>query len=98
MMKKKIALSLLSIVSALAIMGGATFAFFSSSGTSSGNTFVSGTLTLNLDDTDEDAVDNSVIASISSDNFAPGASRRLRRRKDRCVCNRVILRNVCAKN
>ncbi|OGH04591.1 MAG: hypothetical protein A2W22_04985 [Candidatus Levybacteria bacterium RBG_16_35_11] len=73
-MSRRIALSILSIVASLAIVGGATYAFFSATATSSSNTFASGTLTLNLDDVNESAVDNSVIGSISASNFAPGQS------------------------
>lgn len=53
MINKKIAFSLISIVSALAIMGGATFAYFSSQATSTDNVFGSGTLELLLDDNNE---------------------------------------------
>jgi len=74
MINKKIALSLLSIASALVIVGGATFAFFSANATSSDNTFASGTLNLFLDDANESAADNSVTTSISASDFAPGAS------------------------
>lgn len=51
MINQKIALSALSIVTALALTGGATFAFFNSQATSSANTFASGTLVLSFDDT-----------------------------------------------
>lgn len=74
MINKKIALSLISIVAALSIMGGATFAFFSSSGTSTDNTFASGTLRLFLDDVNETAVDGTVVGSITASGFAPGQS------------------------
>ena len=47
-MNTKIALSGLSIFAALALVGGATFAFFSDSGTSSGNTFATGSMDLKL--------------------------------------------------
>lgn len=58
-MNSKIAMSAMSILASLAIMGGATFAFFSDSGTSSSNTFSTGTLILKLTDaneTDQDSV------------------------------------------
>lgn len=49
----RIGLSLLSIAAALAIMAGATFAFFSDVSTSSNNVFSTGTLDLVLSDADE---------------------------------------------
>lgn len=48
-MNTKIALSTLSIFSALALVGGATFAFFSDTETSTGNTFTAGSLDLKVD-------------------------------------------------
>lgn len=54
----KIALSSLSIFAALALVGGATFAFFSDSGTSSANVFNSGTLDMKLTDADQTALEN----------------------------------------
>jgi len=74
MINKKIALSAMSILSALAIMGSATFAFFSSSATSSDNTFASGTLNLLVDDNNEITPAPSVTGSLSISNFAPGQS------------------------
>lgn len=50
-MNKKIALSGLSILSALALVGGATFAFFSDVETSSGNILQSGKIDLKIDNT-----------------------------------------------
>jgi predicted ribosomally synthesized peptide with SipW-like signal peptide len=47
-MNKKIALSSLSIMAALALIGGATFAFFSDTETSTGNTFTAGSLDLQI--------------------------------------------------
>lgn len=49
-MNTKIALSGLSILASLTLMGGATFAFFSNSGTSTGNSFSTGTIDLKLSD------------------------------------------------
>ena len=72
--KKKIISSAITIGAAGALLIGATFAFFSASGTSSDNTFASGTLVLNLDDANESATDNAVTTSISASNFAPGDS------------------------
>ena len=48
MINRRIIASGLSIVSALAVMGGATFAFFSSSATSNANTFGTGDLVLKI--------------------------------------------------
>jgi predicted ribosomally synthesized peptide with SipW-like signal peptide len=50
-MNKKIALSSLSIMAALALIGGATFAFFSDTETSTGNTFTAGAIDLQIDNT-----------------------------------------------
>jgi len=72
MMNKKIALSLLSIVSALAIVGGATFAFFSDSGTSTQNVFSSGTLDLKLSDDTPEIIQDDVTASFGASDLAPG--------------------------
>ncbi len=73
-MNKKIFFSAISVVAALALMGGATFAFFSSSATSTGNIFASGTLALKLDDTDETTPAATVTASIGASNLAPGGT------------------------
>lgn len=48
-MNKKIALSGLSIFAALALIGGATFAFFSDEETSENNTFTAGEIDLQID-------------------------------------------------
>ncbi len=45
-MNSKIALSAISILASLALVGGATFALFSDVATSSDNTFATGTLNL----------------------------------------------------
>lgn len=49
-MNSKIAMSAISIMASLTIMGGATFAFFSDSGSSTGNVFNSGSLVMALSD------------------------------------------------
>lgn len=74
-MNSKIAMSALSILASLAIMGGATFAFFSDSGTSSGNVFAAGNLNLQLDDTNETVTEN-VTASFGTGvtPLSPGGS------------------------
>lgn len=71
-MNKKIALSAISILTSLALLGGATFAFFSDVGTSSENVFGAGALDLKLsDDTPETNQDN-VIASFGAADLGPG--------------------------
>lgn len=75
MINRKIAMSAVSILSALTLMGGSTFAFFSDSGTSSGNTFSSGTIDLHLEDnsTEGESDDKNVIASFGSNSpMVPG--------------------------
>lgn len=73
-MNTKIALSTLSILTALSLVGGATFAFFSDSGTSNDNFFSIGTLDLKLsDDTPETDQDN-VTASFGGTDLVPGAT------------------------
>lgn len=52
-MNTRIAMSGLSIIASLAIMGGATFAFFSDAGASNDNVFNSGDLTMALSDNNE---------------------------------------------
>lgn len=52
-MNTKIVLSLVSILASVAIVAGATFAFFSDQGTSSNNIFNSGTLDMKLSDVNE---------------------------------------------
>lgn len=58
MINRKIAMSAVSIVTALALAGGATYAFFSDTGTSSANVFNSGTLNMALSDNNEEDLDN----------------------------------------
>ncbi len=53
MINRKIAMSAMSIVTALALAGGATFAFFSDAGSSTDNVFNSGTLVMALSDDNE---------------------------------------------
>lgn len=76
-MNKKIVISAMSILASLALMSGATFAFFSSSATSTGNVFSSGTLKLALCDANEpcptpaDATQN-VTLTFGLTNMKPG--------------------------
>lgn len=58
MVNKKIVLSAMSILASLALLGGATFAFFSDVGTSSENIFNSGTLDMQLTDDDQGPTDD----------------------------------------
>lgn len=71
MFNRQIALSAMSILTALSLTTGATLAYFSDSGTSSGNTFSTGTVDLKLTDTNEPDA-NSVTASFGA-NLAPGS-------------------------
>lgn len=74
MISRKIALSAISILGAFAILGGATFAFFSSPASSTGNVFATGTLNLLLDDNDQSTPVASVLASFGNGTptLAPG--------------------------
>jgi spore coat-associated protein N len=72
-MNKRILLSSISIFSSLALVTGGTFAFFSDSGTSTGNVFAAGTLILKLTDNNETAQDN-VTASFGRSGLLPGDS------------------------
>jgi len=71
MINRRILASGLSIVSALAVMGGATFAFFSDTGTSSSNVFAAGSLDLQLSN-DAVTYSDSVSATFGGTNMAPG--------------------------
>ncbi len=71
MINRRIAISSMSILAALSLMTGATFAYFSSSATSTNNTFSSGTLVLALTDTTETDM-AAVQASFGATNMAPG--------------------------
>lgn len=73
-MNTKIALSGLSILASLVVMGAATYAFFSSSSSSTGNIFAAGELQLLLDDANESTPAASVSASIGGTGMAPGDS------------------------
>jgi predicted ribosomally synthesized peptide with SipW-like signal peptide len=72
MINKKIMMSAISIVSAMTLMGGATFAFFTDTATSNGNTFTSGTFDLQVKDNDE-VFKNDVTQSFATPTgWAPG--------------------------
>jgi len=70
-MNNKIVLSILSIFAVIGLVGGITYAYFSDQGTSTGNTFSTGTLILKLTDVDQTDQD-SVIASFGSSTLVPG--------------------------
>ena|SRR3989344_4184649 len=72
MINKKITLSLISIVAALSIMAGATFAYFSDVGTSNNNVFGAGTFDLKLSDDTPETDQDSVTASFGAADLAPG--------------------------
>ncbi len=74
MINRRIAISSMSILAALSLMTGATFAFFSSSASSTGNTFSSGTMTLLLDDADQLTPTPAVSGSLAFANAKPGDS------------------------
>jgi len=73
MINTKIAMSALSVVTSLALMTGATYAFFSDSATSTGNTFAAGSFDLRLSDNDE-FVQDSIASTFNSTTMAPGAN------------------------
>ncbi len=72
MINRRIIASGLSIVSALAVMGGATFAFFTSTASSTDNVFASGNMTLQLDDNDDVTPASTIDASFGDGDLAPG--------------------------
>jgi predicted ribosomally synthesized peptide with SipW-like signal peptide len=74
MINQKIALSALSIVTALVLTGGATYAFFTDTATSNGNTFTSGTLSLLVRDDDQTFAPAVTQSIHSPTNWAPGQS------------------------
>ncbi len=69
-MNRKIVTSLVSSAAMLAVVVGATFAFFSDSGTSSANTFSSGTLNMQLSDGNQEDLDS--VTGTWGLNSAPG--------------------------
>lgn len=73
MINSRILLSAASIAAAGALVIGATFAYFSSTATSTGNVFGAGTLTLLLDDNDDITPAATITASFGS-TLAPGGS------------------------
>ncbi len=80
MINRKIAMSAMSIVTALALAGGATFAFFSDTATSNDNTFSTGNADLQITNdetsppTDPELPYSNLIAGVSFSDIAPGFS------------------------
>jgi predicted ribosomally synthesized peptide with SipW-like signal peptide len=72
-MNSKILLSGATAAAAAALIIGATFAYFSSTATSTGNVFGSGTLVLQLDDENESTPASTITASFGG-TLAPGGS------------------------
>lgn len=72
-MNKRILLSSVSIFASLALAAGATFAFFSDEGTSTGNVFSVGSLILKLSDNNETAQDT-ISASFGGTGLVPGGT------------------------
>ena len=72
MMNKKIAMSAFSIVTALALTAGATYAFFTDTATSNGNTFSAGTFDLHVSDDDQDFGDAVTASMTTPTGWAPG--------------------------
>lgn len=74
MINSRIALSMATIGAAGILTVGATFAFFSDSGSSNNNVFSSGTLDLNIRDNDQGFQDAVTASTVSPSNWAPGES------------------------
>lgn len=72
-MNTRIALSTLSILAALGLMGGAAFAFVSDAGDSTENTFATGSFDLQLTDNNQGPQDN-VDTTWNGTNMAPGGT------------------------
>lgn len=72
-MNKRIVLSSVAIFASLALAAGATFAFFSDSGTSSNNVFTAGSFNLVLSDDNQTAIDN-VSETWTGTNMTPGGA------------------------
>ncbi len=63
----------MSIMTSLSLATGAAFAFFSDTGTSTGNSFATGSFDLRLSDNNETALDN-ISGTFNSSTMAPGAN------------------------
>ena len=74
-MKKKIAISAMSILTSLALLGGATFALFTDTATSQDNTFSTGSADLQIaNDVASPGAYSNDIAGVSFTNIFPGFS------------------------
>ena len=73
-MNKRILLSSLSIVASLALATGATFAFFSDSGTSSNNSFAAGSFDLLLSEAGGETDQDNVTQTWVGTNMVPGVT------------------------
>lgn len=71
-MKKRLMLGTMMIVLVCALVGGATFAYFSDTATNTGNTFTAGTLNMVMSDDNETDQDNLTATWVSPTNWAPG--------------------------
>jgi len=74
MINKKITMSMLSIVTALTLTGGATYAFFSDTASSTGNTFGAGNLNLQIANPVGGFAEN-VTATFNVTDLVPGQTR-----------------------
>lgn len=73
-MNRRILMSVLAISITLALVGGATFALFQDTETSSGNTFTSGTLDLKIKDGNQVWSDGITVAEWTMSNMIPGVT------------------------
>jgi len=74
MINKKIAFSAMSILASLAIMGGATFAYFTSSQSVSGNTIATGTMNFQGIISDTSGISTGDSGKFSTSSLLPGES------------------------
>lgn len=70
-MKKILGLTVAALM-VMGLVGGGTWAFFSDTETSTGNTFIAGTLDLGLSNTSNTSATGSITGTFSSSNWAPG--------------------------
>ncbi len=73
-MKKILGLTVAALM-VMGLVGGGTWAYFSDTETSSGNTLVSGTLDVGLDNTDNDSATTSITSTWATSNWAPGTTK-----------------------
>lgn len=75
MLNRRIAISTMSILGSLAIMAGATFAFFSDTASSSNNTFGASNLNLQIANPGDAAFSEDVSATFNFNDIAPGLTK-----------------------